>query len=164
MPEFHQIGGQPAQKDPEAIDVGKIGTHDRPHIGRSEQGPPRHVRRLLDFRLVEVTLFVDPADMFEFGSVHEPVLLRQVAVGKIPPEGPEHADRGADVEHPLPPERRHDQHHDRRRNGCSEATRAVGDPLAEATLLPRIPELHGAGCSRKCAGFADTEQKTNDHE
>jgi hypothetical protein len=39
-----------------------------------------------------------------------------------------------------------------------------GDALAEAALVARIPELHGAGCSGKRAALADAEQETNDHK
>src|SRR5262249_40580430 len=150
-------------EDPETVNVSKVGAHDRPHIGRPQQRPPRYGRRLLDLRLFDVALFVDAANMFEFRTVHQSVLLWQVAVGEVPPHGPEDAHGTADVKHPAPSERRHDQHHNRRCNRCSEAARAVSDPLDETALLAWIPELHGAGCSRKCAGFANPEKKANDH-
>src|SRR5215471_3319656 len=161
MPVFHQIRRQPTQEDPEAINVSKIGTHDRPHIGRSEQRPPGHAGLLPALSLIDVALFVDPPDMFEFCSVHQPVFFWKIAIGHVPPYGPENADRAANIEYRSPAERRHDQHHNRWRNGCSYAARAVRDPLDEAALLPRVPKLHGAGCSRKRASFADTKKKAN---
>src|SRR5215831_12440711 len=79
------------------------------------------------------------------------VLFREVAVAQIPQQRPNQTDRAADVEHPTPPERGHDQHNDRRRDGGAKPARAVGQPLHETALLPRIPKLHGAGRARKGA-------------
>ena len=51
-----------------------------------------------------------------------------------------------------------------RRDGCSEAARAMGDSLNEPTLMARIPELHGAGRARKSAGFANAKKKANNYK
>src|SRR5674476_1707743 len=39
-----------------------------------------------------------------------------------------------------------------------------GITLDKAALVRRIPELHGAGCARKCASFADAKKKAKRHE
>ena len=84
MPEFHEIGRQPAQEYPEAIDVGEIGAHDRPHVGRAQERSPWHAGLLRDVWPINVTRRVRATDVGEFGFVDQSVLFRKITIGEIP--------------------------------------------------------------------------------
>ena len=164
VPELDQIRRQPAQEDPQAIDVSEVGAHDRPHVGRAQHDAPRHGRLLADVGFERIALRVGAADVFELVGIDQGVVFGKVAIGEIPQDRPDQADRAADVEHRAPAERRHDQHHQRRRNRRAEPARAVGDALHEAALVLGIPELHGARRAGEGAAFADAEQEAQHHE
>ena len=157
-----QIGRQPRQEYIEAIHIGEIGAHDRPHVRRLQQRAPRHFLAGCD--LVEPALVVEAANIFQLRAVHHVMLFRHVAVERVPCERPERAESAANVERPAPAERQYDRPDDGGRNGGAEAARAMGKPLGKASFAPRKPHLHGAGCAGKRPGFAGAEKKQQDHE
>ena len=88
MPEIDQIGRQPAQEDPQAVHIGEIRGHDRPHVRRAKQRAPRHVGLLLHRRRLDRAGGVEAADALELGPVHQAMFFRQVAVTQRPPQRP----------------------------------------------------------------------------
>ena len=162
VPEFDEVGWKPAQKYPETVDVGEIGAHDRPHIGRGQQVAPRHFRAGGDVGLLDDPLRIHSADMTELCLCHQRVIFRQISIGEIPPDGPEQSNQAADVEHPLPAQGGHDDYDKGRSDGGAGTAGAMRDALHEAAFLPRKPQLHRTRGNRKRARLADAEQEAHD--
>jgi hypothetical protein len=138
MPKVYQIGRQPAQEDPQAIDVGEVGAHNRPHIRRSQQGRPGYAR-LSRLRLIDIAGGVEAANMLDLGLIHERMLFGEIPVGQEPQDRPDDPRPAAKIEYRVPAVCRHDEDDNRGRNGGAKAARAVGHTLDETALVPRIP-------------------------
>src|SRR6185437_1344081 len=87
-----------------------------------------------------------------------------IAIGNVPPDRPDKADRAANIERRSPSQMRHDEDDERRSNGGTKTTGAMRQPLDETALFAWKPKLHRARGSRKGASLSNSEQKAHHDE